>query len=158
MNRLRESQRRVRNVLAESDAMIDLDDGADLDEDLEAATAVALGVVREANAIADVAKRLASFSSLPNGRADQAMIDVNACVDEALAATGAEGAATIAKKLGAVPEIFASKTDIRLLLAKIIENSVQALEGSTTGRAPSRSTPRARTTRSSSPSSTTGSA
>ena len=128
MDRLRQSQNRVRDVLADSDAMLDLDDGADLDEELEAASAVALGVVREANAIADVAKRLGSFSHLPNGRADQGMIDVNACVGEAIAAAGAEGAATVATKLGNVPEIFASKTDIRLLLAKVIENSVHAVE------------------------------
>ena len=54
---------------------------------------------------------------------------VNACIDEAIATTGAESAVTVARKLGTVPEIFASRTDIRLLVAKIIENSLHAVEG-----------------------------
>ena len=129
MDRLRLAQSRIRGALQDSDALLELYDGADLDEEMEAAAAVALNVRREANAVADVAKRLASFSSLPNGTANHDMVDLNACVDEAIEATGANGSATVAKKLGSVPEIFASKTDIRLLLAKIIENSVHAVEG-----------------------------
>ena len=129
MDRLRLAQNRIRGALQDSDALLELYDGADLDEEMEAASAVALNVRREANAVADVAKRLASFSSLPNGTANHDMVDLNACVDEAIEATGANGSATVAKKLGRVPEIFASKTDIRLLLTKIIENSVHAVEG-----------------------------
>ena len=129
MDRLRLAQNRIRGALQDSDALLELYDGADLDEEMEAASAVALNVRREANAVADVAKRLASFSSLPNGTANHDLVDLNACVDEAIEATGATGSATVAKKLGNVPEIFASKTDIRLLLAKIIENSVHAVEG-----------------------------
>ena len=129
MDRLRLAQSRIRGALQDSDALLELYDGADLDEEMEAATAVALNVRREANAVADVAKRLASFSSLPNGTANHDLVDLNACVDEAIEATGAKGAATVAKKLGSVPEIFASKTDIRLLLTKIIENSVHSVEG-----------------------------
>ena len=37
--------------------------------------------------------------------------------------------ASVSKRLGDVPEIFASKTEIRLLLAQILENSVCAVEG-----------------------------
>ena len=60
------------------------------------------------------------------------MVDVNACIDEVVSATRTEGAASVSKRLGDVPEIFASKTEIRLLLAQILENSVcavGALEG-----------------------------
>ena len=129
IDRLRLAQSRLRSAVQSSDVLLELEDGADLDEEMEAASAVSLGVRREANAIADVAKRLAAFSTMPNGEADHGMIDVNACLEEAIAATSAESAATVARKLGAVPEIFASKTDIRLLLAKVLENSVQAVEG-----------------------------
>ena len=129
IDRLRLAQSRLRNAVQNSDVLLELEDGADLDEEMEAASAVSLSVRREANAIADVAKRLAAFSTMPNGETDHGMIDVNACLEEAIAATGAESTATVARKLGAVPEIFASKTDIRLLLAKVIENSVQAVEG-----------------------------
>ena len=129
VDRLRLAQSRLRTAVQSSDVLLELEDGADLDEEMEAASAVSLSVRREANAIAHVAKRLAAFSTMPNGEVDHGMIDVNACLEEAVAATGAESAATVARKLGAVPEIFASKTDIRLLLAKVLENSVQAVEG-----------------------------
>ena len=129
MDRLRETQTRVRGVLQDTDALPELHDGAELDEELETAAAIALSVRREANAIASVAKRLASFSRMPNGDADRGMINLNACVDEVIAATGAQDFATVATRLGRVPEIFASKTDIRLLLTQIIENSVHAVEG-----------------------------
>ena len=129
MDRLRLAQNRLRTALRDSDVLLELDDGADLDEEMEAASAVSLGVRREANTIADVAKRLAAFSNLPNGETDHGMVDVNSCVEEAIATTGAESAVTVARKLGTVPEIFASRTDIRLLVAKIIENSLHAVEG-----------------------------
>ena len=129
MERLRLAQNRLRTALRDSDVLLELDDGADLDEEMEAASAVSLSVRREANTIADVANRLASFSNLPDGEADHGMVDVNACIEEAIEATGAESAATVARKLGTVPEIFASRTDIRLLVAKIIENSLHAVEG-----------------------------
>ena len=129
MDRLRQAQNRLRMALRDSDVLLELDDGADLDEEMEAASAVSLSVRREANTIADVAKRLAAFSNLPNGETDHGMVDVNACIEEAIATTGAESAVTVARKLGTVPEIFASRTDIRLLVAKIIENSLHAVEG-----------------------------
>ena len=55
------------------------------------------------------------------------MLDVNACVDEAIAAVGAESEATIIKSFADVPEIFALKTEFMLLLSKVVENSVQAV-------------------------------
>ena len=129
MDRLRQTQTRIRDLLQDSDALPEFYDGAGLDEEMETAGAVSMSVRREANAIADVARRLASFSHMPNGDADRGMINVNACVEEVIAATGAQDSATVATVLGNVPEVFASKTDIRLLLTKIIENSVHAVEG-----------------------------
>ena len=129
IDRLRLAQSRLRSAVQSSDVLLELEDGADLDEEMEAASAVSLSVRREANSIADVAKRLAAFSTMPNGESDHGLIDVNDCLEEAITATGAESTATVARKLGPVPEIFASKTDIRLLLAKVLENSVQAVEG-----------------------------
>ena len=129
MDRLRLAQNRLRTALRDSDLLLELDDDADLDEEMEAASAVSLSVRREANTIADVAKRLAAFSTLPNGETEHGMVDVNACIEEAIATTSAESAVSVARKLGTIPEIFASRTDIRLLVAKIIENSLHALEG-----------------------------
>ena len=129
MERLRQAQDRLRSAFRESDLLLEAHDGADPEDEMEAASAAASGIHREVNRIADVAKRLASFEGLPNGRADHALVDVNACIEEAVAATGAENAATVAVKLGAMPEIFAATPEIRLMLAEIIENSIHAVQG-----------------------------
>ena len=41
----------------------------------------------------------------------------------------ADIAAAVSKRLGDVPGLFASRTEIRLLLAQVIENSVRAVQG-----------------------------
>ena len=129
MDRLRQSQDRLRSAFRESDFLLEAQDGADPEDEMEAAAAAATGIHREVNRIADVARRLASFEGLPNGRADHALVDVNACIEEALAATGAEDSATVAVKLGAMPEIFASMPEIRLMIGEVLENSIHAVEG-----------------------------
>ena len=126
---LRQTQQKIHNALQSSEVMVELPDGTDLDEEIEASSAIATHVRREVNGIADLARRLASFSGLPNGDVERDMVDVNICIEEVVAATGAEDAAAVSKRLGDVPEIFASKTEIRLLLAQILENSVRAVEG-----------------------------
>ena len=129
MDRLRQAQDRLRSAFRESDFLLEAQDGADPEDEMETAAAAASGIHREVNRIADVAKRLASFEGLPNGRADNALVDVNACIEEAIAATGAEDAATVAVKLGAMPEIFAAMPEIRLMIGEILENSIHAVEG-----------------------------
>ena len=129
MDRLRQSQERLRAVFRESDFLLEAQDGADPENEMETASAAASGIHREVNRIADVAKRLASFEGLANGRADHTLVDVNACIEEAIAATGAENAATVAVKLGAMPEIFAAMPEIRLMVGEILENSIHAVEG-----------------------------
>ena len=129
MDYLSQTHRKIHAALQGSEVMVELPDGTDLDEEIEAGSAIANHVRREVNGIADLARRLASFSGLPNGDVDRDMVDVNTCIDEVVAATRAERAASVSKRLGEVPEIFASKTEIRLLLAQILENSVRAVEG-----------------------------
>ena len=124
---LRQTHQRIHAALQGSEVIVELANGTDLDEEIEAGSAIANHVRREVNGIADLARRLASFSGLPNGDVDRDMVDVNACIEEVVAATGAEDAAAVSKRLGDVPEIFASKTEIRLLLAQILENSVCAV-------------------------------
>ena len=129
MDYLRQTQDRVRHLLQHTDALLPtLDDGTDLDEEIEAAGAVTSSVRRDTNTIADLARRLGASSALPNGLLDRDLIDLNACVDDALRATGAERAATVAKRLGTLPELFASRTEIRLLLAQVIDNAVHAVQ------------------------------
>ena len=130
MDYLRQTQDRIQSALREHDALLPaLADGTDLDEEIEAAGAIATGVRREMNTVADLARRLAATSALPNGALDRDMVDLNACVEEVLRATGAEAAATIDRRLGAIPEIFASRAEIRLLLTQVIDNALHAVEG-----------------------------
>ena len=128
MEALRHTHERIRTAIQGSDLMLELPDGADLDEEIDAGAAVVGHVRREVNAIADLSRRLAACARLPNGDAERDMVDVNACIAEVVAATGAEHAARVAQRLGDIPEIFASKTEIRLLLAQVLENAVRAVE------------------------------
>ena len=130
MDYLHQTQSRIQQALQDHDALLPaLADGADLDEEIEAAGAIAAGVRREMNAIADLARRLAASAAMPNGILERDMVDLNACVEEALQVTRAEESATVAKRLGALPEIFASHAEIRLLLTQVIENAVHAVQG-----------------------------
>ena len=130
MDYLRQTQSRIQSALHDHDALLPaLDDGTDLDEEIEAAGAIVTGVRREMNTVADLARRLASAAILPNGALDRDMVDLNACVEDVLRATGAEAAATIDRRLGAIPEIFASRAEIRLLLTQVIDNALHAVEG-----------------------------
>ena len=126
---LGQMQRSVRSALARSDLLVELPEGADLDEEVEAGVAIAAQVHREANAIADLSHRLAALSGLPNGEAERDMVDVNACIEEVLAAMRAERTARVAKRLGDIPDVFASRSEIRLLLAQILDNALRAVEG-----------------------------
>ncbi len=125
---LRQTHQKIHVALQGSDIMMEMPDGSDLDEEIEAGAAIANHVRREVNGIADLARRLASFSGLPNGDVERDMVDVNACIEEVVAATRADHTAAVSKRLGDVPDIFASRTEIRLLLAQILENSVRAVE------------------------------
>ena len=81
---------------------------------------------RQAEQIADMAERL---SSVCKGReVSYALLNVNDCLDEVVEATRAEVIATVTMDTTNVPEVFASRTEICLMLEKIIENSVQAIE------------------------------
>ena len=123
------THRRVRSALDASDLLVELPEGADLDEEVETGAAIAAQMGREANAIADLSARLAALSGLPNGEAERDMVDVNACIEEVLEAMRAERGARIAKRLGDIPDVFASRTEIRLLLAQILDNALRAVEG-----------------------------
>ena len=131
---LRQTHHKLQHALQGSEHLSELPGGADLDEELEAGATIAAHLRREVNAIADLSRRLASFSGLTNGDAERTMVDVNACIEEVVAATGVGVAAEVNMRLGAVPELFASRTEVRLLLAQVIDNAVQAV-GAVEGRA-----------------------
>ena len=125
---LHHGQQHLQRTLGGLELLPELPDGGDLDAQVEANAAVAAHMRREVNAIADIARRLAAFAQLPNGAAaGRDMVDVNACVEEVVAASGANDAAEVNLRLGALPELFASRTEIRLLLAQVLDNSVHAV-------------------------------
>ena len=129
MDHLRRTHQKIHTALQSTEGMLELPDGIDLDEEIEAGLAIANHARREVNGIADLARRLSSHPDLPNGDAERDMVDINTCIDEVVEATQADAVATISKRFGDVPEIFASRTEIRLLLAQVLENSVRAVEG-----------------------------
>ena len=129
MDYLRRTHQKIHAALQDSDGLLELPDSTDLDAEIDASLAIADHARREVNGIADLARRLASYSGLPNGDVERDMVDINACVEEVVAGTRADVDAAVSKRLGDVPEIFASRTEIRLLLAQVIENSVRAVEG-----------------------------
>ena len=127
MEYLRRTQKRIQDAFANGDAVAESSDGATVEEEIETISAIASNVRQRMNGIADLAKRLASCSNDPEDDADHSMIDLNACVDDVIEAAGAGNGATIVKSLGDVPQILASKTEIRVVLAELIENSVLAV-------------------------------
>ncbi|MDE0348495.1 MAG: ATP-binding protein, partial [Gammaproteobacteria bacterium] len=89
-----------------------------------------LSQVRERiGAITDMADRLSAFSK---GQSDVSytLLDLNDCVREVVDDTRAETGAEVTVEKGAVPEIFASKAEICLMLEKVVENSLQAIADS----------------------------
>ena len=86
----------------------------------------AADVRRQAQEIAELAERLSSVSNKHDLSYD--LLDINDCIPEVIEATGAEAVATVTTESADVPEVFASKTEICLMLEKILENSVQAIQ------------------------------
>ena len=125
---LHQTNQKLQRVVQSSEYFLELPGGEDLDEELEASATVAARLRREINGIADLARRLASFSGLTNGDTSRAMVDVNACIEEVVAATRVASATEITTWLGETPELFASRTEIRLLLAQVVGNAVRAAE------------------------------
>ena len=92
-----------------------------------AANAIVGNVRAQATEIAEVAERLSAFSKR-QGEVSYSLLDVNDCIDEVVAATQAENVATVETDCGDVPDIFASRTEICLMLEKVVENSAQAIQ------------------------------
>ena len=128
MDYLRQTRQHLQNALDNSDSLADLPDGIDLDEEMAALADISASVRQEASGIAGLAARLESVAGLPNSEVRRSMTDVNACIEEAIAACGPKAAQVISKRLGDVPEILASRAELRLLLKKIVENSVRAVD------------------------------
>ena len=97
-----------------------------VDEELKNAAAVMSSIRAQANGIVELAERL---PSLARKRDDvYALININDYIDEVVDNTQARDKALVVKDLNPIPEVFASETEIYLILANIIENSVWAVQ------------------------------
>ncbi|MCY3620804.1 MAG: ATP-binding protein [Gammaproteobacteria bacterium] len=83
-------------------------------------------VRRRAQEIAELAERMARVSKAQD--ATYVLLDVNECLDEIVDSTSAEAVATVTRETAEVPEVFAARAEICLMLEKILENSVQAIQ------------------------------
>ena len=92
-----------------------------------AANAIVANVRGQATEIAEVAEHLSAFSKR-QGEVSYSLLDLNDCIDEVVAATQAENVATVETDCGDVPDIFASRTEICLMLEEVVENSAQAIQ------------------------------
>ena len=81
---------------------------------------------RQASEIADTAERLTSFSR-GQGDVSYALVDINDCVMDVIDSTDAKAVASVVTEPGTVPEVFASRAEVCLMLEKVVENSLQAI-------------------------------
>ncbi len=128
MDYLRRTQQGLRDALENGEAG-ETPPAAAVGRDIEAISAVALNVRQRMNALADLATRLESFAGAPTNHVDRGMIDLNGCVESAVAAAGAGNDVSIVTNLGEVPEILASRTEFEVLIGELLENSLDAVRG-----------------------------
>ena len=126
MDYLRRTQQGLRDALENGEAG-ETRGGAEVGQEMEAISAVALNVRQRMNAIADLARRLDAFPGAPTNHVDRGMIDLNACVGNAVAAANAGTDVSIVTNLGEVPEIYASRTEFEVLIGELLENSLEAV-------------------------------
>ena len=96
------------------------------DEELKTAAAVVASIRAQANGLVEFAERLPSLSRKRDDA--QALVNINDSIDEVVDHTQAKTKALLVKDLSPVPDVFASETEISLILANIIDNSVWAVE------------------------------
>ncbi|MDE0350122.1 MAG: sensor histidine kinase, partial [Gammaproteobacteria bacterium] len=81
--------------------------------------------VEEMEEIAMLAERFAAGSAARNDRYD--LIDLKDCASAALEAVGVADSATVVAELGDAPQVFASKTEVCLMLEQVLDNAAWAI-------------------------------
>ena len=127
LDHLQQSQGRIREVV-ESGGLA-LSSGVDFDEEIEANLAVLASVRQQIEEISALAARLASFSAQRDGEASYELVNIESCVSGACEAAGVDTYASVTTNFEQVPDFFASRFDILLLIQYIVENAVWAVRG-----------------------------
>ena len=126
---LQKTHERIHQTLHHGDLPPEWAAETSLDEEVAAIPAIASSVRQRLNGIASLAKRLEAYSDTQANHVDRAMIDVNACIEGVIAAAGSATDATFITNLSEVPEILACQSDLQMLVAELVENSLAALQG-----------------------------
>jgi len=127
LDHLHQSQDRIRDAVRAGGAPT-LAIGMDFDEEIETSFAVLASIRRQIDEVDALAQRLASFSKQRDSEISYELINIESCVDEACEAVQADRHATVTKTIGPVPDIFASRYDILLLVEYILENAVRSVQ------------------------------
>lgn len=126
INHLEQSQERIREAL-DAGARTAIAPGLDLHEEIDTSFAVLSSMRRQVDGVGTLATRLAAFSAQRDREARPGPVDIGNCIDEACEAVRAESYATVTKRLGPIPEVFASRFDVLLMLEHVLDNAVLAV-------------------------------
>ena len=128
LDSLRQSQQRIALALQAAEPMPGSPDGETLDDEVCETLRIAAELHRDVDGIADFGRQLASFKTLPHDTDQRNVADVNACMDEVVAATGADRAADVRRRYGEVRPAPVPQSDLRVALTQILVNALQAME------------------------------
>ena len=95
-------------------------------EERKTVAAVLSSVCAQADDLVELAEHLPSFSKEQDDT--HALVDINTCIDEVVESSQAETKGLVVKALAPIPEVFAAKEEISLILSNVVENSVWAVE------------------------------
>ena len=123
LDHLQQSQDRMRAALESSDEN-PFAPGSHLDEEMESSFAILASIRRQIDDVGALGARLATFSRQRDDEISYELINIESCVNEACDAVQADAYATVTKQFAPVPDIFASKFDMLLLLEYILGNAV----------------------------------
>ena len=126
INHLEQSQERLREAL-DAGARTAIAPGLDLHEEIDTSFAVLSSMRRQVDGVGTLATRLAAFSAQRDREARPGPVDIGNCIDEACEAVRAESYATVTKRIGPIPKVFASRFDVLFMLEHVLDNAVLAV-------------------------------
>ena len=96
------------------------------------ATSNGTDVTADTERIATLAEGLAAASSARDAR--YGLVDLKDCAGAALKAVGADDGATVVSELGDAPQVFASESELSLMLEQVFDNALYAIRDKGLGR------------------------
>lgn len=102
------------------------------EQERKTVAALLSSVCDQADVLVGLADRLPFFSKAQDDT--DALVNINACIDEIVESSQAETKSLVVKELTPIPDVFAAKEEICLILTNVIENSLRAVEERRQGR------------------------